>query len=188
MPLETIPPIWKRSERDMAAGQTGNPLHHVVNATTLDLPFIGEVHVNMFGTWPTRLMITQLIAAVVLAAIVIPLARHIAKHRVTHGFLFNLFETIVLFVRDEMARPAIDGEENSHAHEEGHADDHGHGRPSGRLSDRYLPYLLTVFFFILMNNLLGLIPGGASATGNINVTAVWRCRRSRRSFGREVGN
>ena len=39
-------------------------------------------------------------------------------------------------------------------------------------ADRFLPFLWTLFFFILFNNLLGLFPGGASATGNINVTAT----------------
>ena len=55
-----------------------------------------------------------------------------------------------MFIRDGVARPAIGG----------------HG------ADEFLPYLWTVFFFVLFNNLLGMIPGGASATGNINVTAV----------------
>jgi F-type H+-transporting ATPase subunit a len=62
----------------------------------------------------------------------------------------NLFESLILFIRDQVARPAIGG----------------HG------ADRFLPYLWTLFFFILFNNLLGLIPGLASATGNINVTGV----------------
>ena len=62
----------------------------------------------------------------------------------------NMFEAMLLFIRDEVARPAIGG----------------HG------ADRFLPYLWTVFFFVLFNNLLGMFPGGASATGNINVTAV----------------
>ena len=61
----------------------------------------------------------------------------------------NMFEAMILFIRDEVARPAIGG----------------HG------ADRFLPYLWTVFFFVLFNNLLGMIPGMASATGNINVTA-----------------
>ena len=61
----------------------------------------------------------------------------------------NMFEAMILFIRDQVARPAIGG----------------HG------ADRFLPYLWTVFFFVLFNNLLGLIPGMASATGNINVTA-----------------
>ena len=61
----------------------------------------------------------------------------------------NLFEAIVVFIRDEVVLPAM-GES---------------GRP-------FLPYLLTVFFFILFCNLLGLIPYSATATGNISVTAA----------------
>ncbi len=66
------------------------------------------------------------------------------------GWFKNMFEAMILFIRDQVARPAIGG----------------HG------ADAFLPYLWTVFFFILFNNLLGLIPGMASATGNINVTGV----------------
>lgn len=64
-----------------------------------------------------------------------------------------LLEPIVLFVRDEIAIPNVG--ENKY--------------------DRFLPYLLTVFFFIWINNLLGLVPffpGGANVTGNIATTAV----------------
>jgi len=64
------------------------------------------------------------------------------------GGLANFFEAIVVFLRDEVITPIM-GED-------------------GR---RYLPYLLTVFFFILFCNLLGLIPYSATATGNISVTA-----------------
>ena len=81
---------------------------------------------------------------------IIPLARHVGAEPVSRGWFMNMFEAMVLFIRDEVARPAIGG----------------HG------ADAFLPFLWTVFFFILFNNLLGMIPGVASATGNINVTAV----------------
>ena len=61
-------------------------------------------------------------------------------------------EPVILFVRDDIARPAI-----------------------GHKYKRYMPYLLTVFFFILVNNLMGLIPVfpfGANVTGNIAITLV----------------
>ncbi len=61
----------------------------------------------------------------------------------------SLLEPIILFVRDEVAKPSI-----------------------GPKYGRFLPYLLTLFFFILINNLLGLLPGGANVTGNIAVTLV----------------
>ena len=80
----------------------------------------------------------------------IPVVRHIAGKHVSHGKFVNMFEAMLLFIRDDVARPAIGG----------------HG------ADRFLPFLWTIFFFILFNNLLGMIPGLASATGNINVTAA----------------
>lgn len=67
--------------------------------------------------------------------------------------LQNLLEPVILFIRDEVARPAI-GEKRF---------------------EKFMPFLLTVFFFILTNNLLGLVPifpFGANVTGNIAVTMV----------------
>ncbi|MEW6134312.1 MAG: F0F1 ATP synthase subunit A [Bacteroidota bacterium] len=67
--------------------------------------------------------------------------------------LAAFIEPIILFVRDDIAKSSI-GEKNY---------------------ERYTPYLLTVFFFIFFNNLLGLVPffpGGANVTGNITVTLV----------------
>ena len=61
----------------------------------------------------------------------------------------NLVEVLVEFVRDEIARPNLRHKAN-----------------------KYLPYLLTVFFFILINNLVGLVPGSANVTGNIAFTLV----------------
>lgn len=67
--------------------------------------------------------------------------------------LQSLIEPIIVFVRDEVAKVNI-GEKHY---------------------EKYMPFLLTVFFFIWINNLLGLIPiipGGANVTGNIAVTFV----------------
>ncbi len=95
-------------------------------------------------------MVMELIAGVLMLAILVPVVRHIARTPYSRGWFMNMFEAMILFIRDEVARPAIGG----------------HG------ADRFLPYLWTVFFFILFNNLLGIpSPGSASATGNVNVTA-----------------
>lgn len=131
-----------------------SPLDHVIDHNTLDIPggfFGGHIDLpNIGGFQITRFMVMEVVAAVLIAVIVIPLARHVARNRVTHGKLMNMFEALVSFVRNGIARPTIG--------------DHG--------ADAFLPFLWTMFFFILFNNLLGLIPGGASATGNINVTGV----------------
>ena len=61
----------------------------------------------------------------------------------------NAIEPIITFVRDDVAKPNL-----------------------GHKWQKYLPYLLTVFFFILINNIFGLIPGSANVTGNTAFTAV----------------
>lgn len=64
----------------------------------------------------------------------------------------SLFEPLIIFIRDEVAKPSI-----------------------GKHYQRFLPFLLTLFFFIFFNNLIGLIPlfpGGANVTGNLGVTLV----------------
>ncbi len=164
----------------MAAGHDHNPLTHVLDHNTLEVPIVGrEIALpNILGFQVTRFMVMELIVALLMIAILIPLARRVGRSQVTRGRFWNLFEAIVLFIRDGIARPAIDGAtdhgDHGHgAHGEGHGHDQGHGHAAhGRLSDAFLPFLWTVFFFVLFCNLLGMIPGGASATGNINVTAV----------------
>ncbi|MEW4567076.1 F0F1 ATP synthase subunit A [Tautonia sp. JC769] len=128
-----------------------SPLDHVIDHPTLEVPFVGELDLPMvFGIQVTRFMVMETIAALLLLAVFIPLARHAARQQVTRGRFLNMFESVLVFIRDKMARPAI-----GHHH-----------------ADQFLPYLWTVFFFVLLCNLLGMIPGGASATGNINVTAT----------------
>ena len=61
--------------------------------------------------------------------------------------LRSIIEIILIFIRDEIVAPNL-----------------------GRISSKYVPYFATLFFFILLMNLLGFIPFGATATGNIAVT------------------
>jgi len=75
--------------------------------------------------------------------------RGFGRETAPQGIFQNLFEIVIIFVRDEIARPNL-----------------------GDKTDKYLPYLLTVFFFILTSNLLGLVPFGATATSNLMVTGV----------------
>jgi F-type H+-transporting ATPase subunit a len=138
------------------AGHGESPLSHVIDHSTLELPhlkfpYVLEIELpRIAGLQITRFMVTEVIAALLVVLVIVPLARHVARQHVTRGWFLNMFEAMILFIRDKVARPAIGG----------------HG------ADDYLPYLWTVFFFVLFNNLLGMIPGMASATGNINVTGV----------------
>ncbi len=111
---------------------------------TVDL-FGLEIHLRL-----TKFMVLEVVAAVLMIVIFVPLAWKISRGSPPRGRLWNLFEAMLVFVRDEMVRPAI-------------------GRPD---ADRFLPFLWTMFFFILFCNLLGMIPWAGSPTGSILVTGV----------------
>jgi F-type H+-transporting ATPase subunit a len=139
------------------AGHSANPLEHVLDHPTLEVPWFNvpsmtkEIELPpILGLQLTRFMVMELVAGLLMLLVLIPVVRHIARNPVSRGWFTNMFEAMLLFIRDDVARPSIGG----------------HG------ADRFLPYLWTVFFFVLFNNLLGMIPGGASATGNVNVTAA----------------
>ena len=84
------------------------------------------------------------------AALVVFVFRYaFREQRIIPSGVANLLEAMIVFLRDEVVLPNM-GEEGRH----------------------YLPYLLTVFFFVLFCNLLGLIPFAATATGNVSVTAA----------------
>ena len=138
----------------MAAEHSHDPVSHVLDQNTLEFPGF-EVHLpaldlGFVKLQLTRFMVMELIAAVIVAVSFIALSRHAQRNLVTRGRFFNMLEAMVLFVKDQIAKPAFGG----------------HGE------EKFLPFLLTLFFFIMVNNLLGLVPGGATATGNFNVTAV----------------
>lgn len=147
-----------------AQGETpdlgGVLLHHTGNSSELEffsftfhLPQWSPVHLGplVIDLSPTKHVVFVLVAAILCAAVLIPVARVTARRYVTRaprGFA-NAVEAFVLYFRDEVTLANI-----------------GHG------GERYVPYILTLFFFILTMNLLGLVPFGASATGNISVTAA----------------
>ena len=70
------------------------------------------------------------------------------SHKAPTGFQ-NALEPVIGFIQDTVAKPYL-----------------------GKNAPKYMPLLLSLFFFIWVNNLLGLIPGGANLTGNIAVTLV----------------
>jgi F-type H+-transporting ATPase subunit a len=107
--------------------------------------------INVAGM-PINLSLNRHVAYMLLSAFITALlmwvaARQNKKNKVPKGF-GNMIESVVVFIRDEIAQPFL-----------------GHDAP------RYIYLLLTFFFFILTMNLVGLLPFGATATGNINVTA-----------------
>jgi F-type H+-transporting ATPase subunit a len=108
---------------------------------------------------PFDISITKNVVSLFASIIILVLIFSSIAKRYKEGFdrppkgIQSWMEPIVLFIRDDVVKASI-GEEKY---------------------QKYLPYLLTVFFFILINNVMGLIPilpGGANLTGNIAVTMV----------------
>jgi F-type H+-transporting ATPase subunit a len=123
---------------------------HVNDATAFEFPNHVEWELpKVLGFQITKFMVLELVAAVLLVLILVPLARRLSDGRPPKGRFWNLFEAIILFLRNEVVRPAI-------------------GR---RDADRFLPLILTLFFFILFCNLLGILPWMGSPTASINATA-----------------
>lgn len=138
-------------------------LHHLADSNVWETPF-GEVHLPTFAPVHigpltldfsiTKHVLFMMIAAALVAIVLIIAARDAKRERAAGSQrgpkgAANVVEAMVLFVRDEIALKNI-----------------GHG------GERYVPYIVTVFFFILFCNLLGLLPWGATPTGNISVTAA----------------
>ncbi len=100
----------------------------------------------------TKNVVQMFIALFILVLIMLSVAK---KYKTGQGIktapkgLQNLIEPVITFVRDDIAKPNL-----------------------GKKAMAYLPYLLTVFFFILINNLFGLLPGSANVTGNTAFTMV----------------
>ena len=101
----------------------------------------------------SRQILFVFISALVLLIIAFRLAgryrKGIGASQAPKGAWQNMLEVMMLFIRDEVAKPAI-----------------------GPKYKKYVPYLTTAFFFILLGNLLGLVPWGVTATSNIMVTAT----------------
>ena len=109
-----------------------------------------DASVKVYDLSLTRNVVQMMLALLVFVWIMLKIAR---RYKRGEGVTTaptgaqGLFEPIITFVRDEVAIPNL-----------------------GSKHEKYLPYLLTVFFFILINNIFGLIPGTANVTGNIAFT------------------
>jgi F-type H+-transporting ATPase subunit a len=110
---------------------------------------IGGVEIDMS---PTKHVVMLIIASLLCCAVLITGARqHVKRTKAVgqpKGFATGI-EAMMLYIRQEVAVPNL-----------GH-----HG-------EAYVPFILTIFWFVLFANLLGLIPFGSTATGNISVTAT----------------
>jgi F-type H+-transporting ATPase subunit a len=158
---------------------------HVRDAHSFHLPFGYHLELPHLGPlWLTKYMVLQLVAGVFLLLVFRGLARRVASGAPPAGPWWNFWETLALYIRDNVVRPTIGIPHDSHGHghdghaAHGHSDaghtDHGHGEAAvaGHPADRFLPYIWTCFFYVLICNLLGAFPWMGSPTANINVTGA----------------
>jgi F-type H+-transporting ATPase subunit a len=127
-------------------------LHHVQDAHSLEL-FGFHIELPRLSIMGFDISITKHVVMMWVSALLLILIFSLFAKRkgiTPKGAFLNFFESFIVFVRDEMVYKIM-GEE--------------HGR-------KYLPFFLTQFFFILTCNLLGLVPFGATATGNLAVTGA----------------
>ena len=136
-----------------AAAPTVDIIGHILDANYLELPFVDPHHllagkvllpqfppINIGGV-EIDLSISRHVVMMWVAslALVLMLLRTVRKGKLVPSGIGNFFEAIVVFLRDEVVLPIMGD----------------HGR-------KYLPFLLTIFFFILFCNLLGLVPYSAT--------------------------
>ena len=155
-------------------------------------PFAGTAREP--GFLISKFMVLQVVVLLLCLIIFRGLASRLKSGQPAKGRFWNFWESIALFIRDEVVRPTIgDHSHDDHGHgEHGHDDhahgshvlaDHGHGAPVvhghaahavtfSHPADKYLPFVWSCFFYILLCNLLGAIPFLGSATGEINVTGA----------------
>ncbi len=120
----------------------------------IELPFLGTIHLpqlpTVFGIdlTPTKHVVFMWIVALLVLLTFYFVARTY-KSSLIPKRLANFFEVFIIFVRDEIAEPTL-----------------------GKAYKPFLPFLLTMFFFILFGNFFGLLPFSATFTSNIAVTAT----------------
>jgi len=129
-------------------------MHHIMDSRAIELPFFGEVHIPQFpllfgiDLTPTKHVVFMWLSALLVLLVFATIASKYKKSIVPRG-IANFFEVFILFVKDEIAKPTI-----------------------GKGYEKFLPYLLTAFFFILFGNFLGLVPYSSTFTSNIAITAT----------------
>ncbi len=134
-------------------GGSGWILHHVMDSHKVDFEPFGSVnlpHLSLFGldiSITKHILFTWIVAALLIILLVV-IAKRYKKSLIPSG-IANFFEIMIVFVRDEIVKPTI-----------------------GKGYEYFLPFHLSIFFFILIANLFGLIPYSTTVTGNIAVTAA----------------
>jgi F-type H+-transporting ATPase subunit a len=142
----------------------GMLMHHLLDGSEIEFQILGKGPVIHLPQWapvhigpltldlsPTKHVVFMFLAAIICLAVFLPIGRAMRDKYTTKAptGLANAMEGLVVYFRDEVVRRNI-----------------GHG------ADAFTGYILTLFFFILAMNFLGLVPFGATPTGNFMVTGA----------------
>lgn len=144
--------FMKESGLDQAKDEKGQPIYKTGKIYPVDEAGMPLQGVECYDLSMTKNVVQMLIALSLLVFLMLTVA---SKYKRGQGVNTapkgwqNALEPVITFVRDDVAKPNL-----------------------GKKADKYLPFLLTIFFFILVNNIFGLLPGAANVTGNIAFTFV----------------
>ncbi len=125
--------------------QTEEPIFELNTGVELIDNIVQPVHLTL-----TKFMVLEVVVAVIIAIVFIRLAGRMSSGDRPRGRLWNILEAFLLYIRDSVARPAIGKHD----------------------ADRFLPFLWTIFFFVLGCNLMGMLPWMGSPTGSLAVTGA----------------
>jgi F-type H+-transporting ATPase subunit a len=187
--LDDVPEFLRAGRPDITDVAEFN--HAMDGKILIPQPFgtLDSLYEKKTGFCVSKYMVLELLLAGILLLVFTRLAKRLQSGEPAKGAFANLFEAMILFVRDQIARPAIDSHDHGHGdehgghdHAHGHHDDHaspalaGAGGPAVSVhrevhdGDRFVPLLLTLFFFVLGCNLLGMVPWAGSPTASFSVT------------------
>ncbi len=158
-PVKAVSDTLKTAAANANSAASGNwIIEHASDSHTLNfLPF-GEVHIpafppiHLFGLSLDMSITKHVIMMWLVAVIVFILMKMVARSyrkSVIPGKFASAIEMVVIFIRDDVVIPAI-----------------------GEKGKKFLPYFLTLFFFILVSNFFELIPYASTPSGNISFTAA----------------
>lgn len=151
-----LPVILYSNERGLEVFSSSNFFDDHHNIVEYNGYKLEDEHISLLeGGSVFDLSITKNVAALFMNAIVmlivfIGVAQGFKKNKgKAPSGIQSVFEPIIIYIRDEVIKPNI-----------------------GKGYEKFVPYLLSLFFFIWFGNIIGLLPGAANLTGNISVTLV----------------
>lgn len=153
IPVDSVKTVVD-SVQQAGGNDSGWILHHIMDSRELDFEPFFTVHIPQFpklsgiDITPTKHVVFMWLAALLVLITFVIVAGKYKKSLVPRG-IASFFEIFIIFVKDEIAKTTI-----------------------GKGYEKFVPYLLTLFFFVLFGNFLGLIPFASTFTSNIAVTAT----------------